>query len=171
MGIETAFLVAAAGSALAAGGAIYSGQQQKQQLNQQADQAQADAEAAAAQSQVEAGKIRAAARKQQSAALAALAVSGVDVSTGTAEQIQSDIANRGEQDALTTILTGSNKKNSIDASAAAMRIGGDNAATAGFINAGSSLLSGASKIGQSGWRSLGIGTAPVVNMDVTGKGS
>ena len=54
-GLEVAAIGA---SVLAAGGAVYSGQQQKKMSNYQAAQAEADAEAAQAAARVEADRIR-----------------------------------------------------------------------------------------------------------------
>jgi hypothetical protein len=161
MGIETAALVAAvAATTVSAGAAIYSGAQQKSAAKAQANQVNADAEAAAGQAQVEAQRIRDATKKQQSASIAALAASGVDVGAGTAEQITTDIGQKGEQDALTTILNGRNGVSRAAANADALRISGSNAQTAGYLNATSSVLNGASVVG-SKW--AGIKTkAPAV---------
>ncbi|EFM2150991.1 hypothetical protein HCQ64_004540, partial [Escherichia coli] len=74
-GVEIAAIGA---SVLAAGGAVYSGQQQKKMSNYQAAQAEADAEAAQAAARVEADRIRKAGRAQAAAARASLAGSGVD---------------------------------------------------------------------------------------------
>ena len=95
-GIEIAAIGA---SVLAAGGAVYSGQQQKKMSNYQAAQAEADAEAAQAAARVEADRIRKAGRAQAAAARASLAGSGVDTGEGTALRIQSDIVGDVEQDA------------------------------------------------------------------------
>jgi multidrug efflux pump subunit AcrA (membrane-fusion protein) len=51
-------MAAIGASVLAAGGAVYSGQQQKKMSNYQAAQAEADAEAAQAAARVEADRIR-----------------------------------------------------------------------------------------------------------------
>lgn len=80
-GIEIAAIGA---SVLAAGGAVYSGQQQKKMSNYQAAQAEADAEAAQSAARVEADRIRKAGRAQAAAARASLAGSGVD--TGKARR-------------------------------------------------------------------------------------
>lgn len=150
MGIETSVLVAyaaVASAAVGAGAAIYSGEQQRKAANAQADQVNADAQAAAQQAQVDAQRIRDATRKRQGEAVAALAASGVDVASGTAEKITSDIGYRGEQDALMTILSGQNGVARSSASADAIKISGDNAETAGYLNATSTVLNSASRIG------------------------
>ncbi|NUZ07657.1 hypothetical protein [Piscinibacter koreensis] len=152
MGIETAALIA--GGLISAGAAVYSGQQQEKMADRAADQAEADAEAARGAAMVEAAKIRKAAKEQRSAAVAALAASGVDVSAGTAEQIQTDIDTRGEEDALTVILSGGNRGRYLEADARLSRMRGGQAATAGYINGGSSLLTSVSAAAK-GWKSTG----------------
>ncbi|EAB3472415.1 hypothetical protein NMW93_001251 [Salmonella enterica] len=152
-GIEIAAIGA---SVLAAGGAVYSGQQQKKMSNYQAAQAEADAEAAQSAARVEADRIRKAGRAQAAQANAALAASGVDTGEGTALRIQSGIVGDAEQDAFQTILTGNNQGARLNAQAQADRISGNNAATAGYINAGSSLLSAGGKA-YSGWKAAKAG--------------
>nr|DAE37947.1 MAG TPA: hypothetical protein [Caudoviricetes sp.] len=146
-GVEIALV---ASSVLAAGGAVASGQQQKKMANYQAAQAEVDAEASKAAAKVEAERIRKAGRQQASAANAALAASGVETGEGTALRVTSGIAGDAEQDAFQTILNGNNQSARLNAQAQADRISGRNAATAGYINAGSSLLSAGSKA-YSGW--------------------
>jgi len=152
MGVETALLTATvASSVLAGGAAIAQGQQQKKMANYQAAQADADADAVRAAGRVEAARIRKAGRQQASQANAALAASGVEVGEGTALRITSDITGDAEQDAMTTIFNGNNAGARYNAQAQADRISGSNAATAGYINAGSSLLAGGAKA-FSGWK-------------------
>ena len=146
-GVEIALV---ASSVLAAGGAVYSGQQQKKMANYQAAQAEADAEASKASAKVEAERIRKAGRQQAAAATASLAASGVDTGEGTALRITSGITGDSEQDAFQTILSGNNQSTRLNAQAQADRISGKNAATSGYIEAGSSLLSAGSKA-YSGW--------------------
>ena len=147
-GVEIALV---ASSVLAAGGAVASGQQQKKMANYQAAQAEADAEASKAAAKVEAERIRKAGRQQASAANAALAASGVETGEGTALRVTSGITGDAEQDAYQTILNGVNSSNRLQAQAQADRISGSNAATAGNISAGSSLLAGGSKA-YNGWK-------------------
>lgn len=146
-GVEIALV---ASSVLAAGGEVASGQQQKKMANYQAAQAEADAEASKAAAKVEAERIRKAGRQQASAANAALAASGVETGEGTALRVTSGISGDAEQDAFQTILSGNNQGARLNAQAQADRISGRNAATSGYISAGSSLLSTGSKA-YSGW--------------------
>lgn len=148
-GLEVAAIGA---SVLSAGGALYSGQQQKKMANYQAAQAEADAEASKAAARVEADRIRKAGRAQAAQANASLAASGVETGEGTALRITSDITRDAEQDAYQTILNGVNQGARLNAQAQADRISGKNASTAGYINAGGSLLSAGGK-SYSGWKS------------------
>ncbi|EMX8598064.1 hypothetical protein AAH223_004870 [Enterobacter hormaechei] len=150
-GLEVAAIGA---SVLAAGGAVYSGQQQKKMSNYQAAQAEADAEAAQAAARVEADRIRKAGRAQAAQANASLAASGVDTGEGTALRIQSGIVGDAEQDAYQTILNGTNQGARLNAQASADRISGRNASTSGYISAGSSLLSAGGKA-YNGWKTAG----------------
>ncbi|WP_276850452.1 hypothetical protein [Enterobacter oligotrophicus] len=150
-GLEVAAIGA---SVLSAGGALYSGQQQKKMANYQAAQAEADAEAAQAQARVEAERIRKAGKAQAAQANAALAASGVETGEGTALRITSDIVGDAEQDAYQTILNGANQSARLNAQASADRISGRNASTSGYISAGSSLLSAGGKA-YNGWKMAG----------------
>ena len=147
-GIEIAAIGA---SVLSAGGAVYSGQQQKKMANYQAAQAEADADASQKAARVEADRIRKAGREQSAAANASLAASGVETGEGTALRITSGITEDSEQDAYQTILNGANSASRLQAQAQADRITGSNAATAGNISAGSSLLA-AGGTAYAGWK-------------------
>lgn len=150
MGIETALLLASAG--MGAASAISQGNQAAAMGKYQADQAAADAEAARASAKLEADKIRAAGTKQRSSARAALAASGVNVDSGTAELINTEINQNAEQDALTTIQTGVNRSRAINAEGEASRISGKNARKAGYMNAATTALSAGSTAQRTGWR-------------------
>lgn len=150
-GVEIAAIGA---SVLAAGGAVYSGQQQKKMSNYQAAQAEADADASQKAARVEAERIRKAGARQAAAANASLAASGVETGEGTALRITSGITEDSEQDAYQTILNGVNSSNRLQAQAQADRFTGSNAAASGYINAGSSLLS-AGGTAYSGWKKSG----------------
>ncbi|EGO7251796.1 hypothetical protein IU821_003423 [Salmonella enterica] len=152
-GVEIAAIGA---SVLAAGGAVYSGQQQKKMSNYQAAQAEADAKAAQAAARVEADRIRKAGRAQAAAARASLAGSGVETGEGTALRIESGIVGDAEQDAVTTILNGVNQGARLNSQAQADRISGKNASTAGYISASSSLLS-AGGTAYDGWKKAKAG--------------
>lgn len=158
----------AASTAVGVGTAVYTADSQRKQAHAAADQAQADAEAAAAQGRVEAEKIRKATRARQSEAVAALAASGVDVSTGTAEQIQTDIGERGEEDALTAILSGQRRSGRYMGEAANDRFMAGQATSAGYVNAGASVLSSVASSAR-GWK--GGGTRDGWDLSRTNRGS
>lgn len=152
MGIETLALTAlAAGSVLGAGSAIMSGIQQRQAADTQAEltrrQTAQEADAAVAQAE----KIRKAARQQQAEATANLAASGVSVGSGTPLRISNEIYRTSEQDAYQTILSGRRAQTAGDIQAGMLETAGQNAATTGYLNAGTSLLSGAALAYRKGW--------------------
>lgn len=150
MGIETALLIGAA--AVSGVSAISQGNQAAAMGKYQQQQAEADANAAKAAAQLEAANIRKAGERQRSSARAALAASGVNVDTGTAELISTEINQNAEQDALTTIQTGVNRSRVMQAEGQAARISGNNARTAGYLNAASTALSAGATGQRTGWR-------------------
>lgn len=159
MGVETILLGAAvAGSVLGAGASIMQGQQAADQAEYQAgiaeQRAAQERDAAVAQAE----KIRRAARQQQGEATAALSASGVSLGSGTALRISNEIYRTSEEDAYQTILSGRRAYDAGAAQAGLLRSSGQNSATAGFVNAGSSLLSTAGSALRRGWRA----PAPVV---------
>lgn len=127
------------------------GQQQKAYADYQSRQATADAQAERDAAEVHADKIRKAARLQASEARASLAGSGVDVGEGSAIKIDQAITRNSEEDAWSTIMTGKNRGASLDAQAQGYQIAGNNAQSASYMNAASSVLSGATQIGK-GWK-------------------
>lgn len=154
-----------ASTAVSGVSAIAQGQQAQAMGNYQAAQAQADADATKAAALIEAKNIRAAGKRQQSAAMAAQAASGVTIDSGTAEVINREIATNSEYDAQIAILTGGTRARQLSAQGEAARISGNNAATAGFLNAGASALRAGYTVG-SGWKST---ADPLSWMRGTGK--
>lgn len=141
----TMFQIAA--SAMSAMSSISKGQQQQDMANYQAAQANADAQVEREVAQVNADKIRKAAKSQQSSARSALAASGVVADSGTPLVIQGDIIDRGEQDALTELLTGVRKGQKLDSEASGLRVAGSNAKAQGYSSAAGSLLATGGKMG------------------------
>lgn len=144
--------LAIAGSIVSGGTAIMQGQQAQAMGNYQAAQAQADADATKSAALLEAKSIRAAGKKQRSAAIAAQAASGVAIDSGTAEVINQEIDSGAEYDATMAILNGGTRSRQISAQGQAAKIGGDNAARAGFLNAGASALRAGGNFMGSGWK-------------------
>lgn len=154
MGIEAGVLAAYAAVASAvvgAGAAYYSGQQQKQtqETNAELTRRQVALEKDAAVAQAE--KIRKAARQQQAEATANLAASGISVGSGTPIRISNEIYKTSEQDAYQTILSGTRAQTEGNIQAGMLATAGQNAETTGYLNAGSSLLSGAASAYKAGW--------------------
>lgn len=149
MGIEvgTALLIS---SVLAGGAAVASGVQSYQAGKAQKEQADADASAREGASRVEAERIRKITERQRASARAALAGSGVNVDQGTALDIDADINQRGEQDALTAILQGTYDARSLRAGGRMAAMQGRNALVVGGLEAGSSLAAG--KVGYGKWQ-------------------
>ncbi|MCB2001689.1 MAG: hypothetical protein KDH93_19140 [Rhodoferax sp.] len=131
-----------AGSAISALGALSQGRQAAATGKYQQEQAAADADAERAYAQIEAGKIREARSRTQSAARASVAASGVEVDVGTAELINQDIFASGEEDALTTVMNGATRARKLNAQGEGYAISGRNARTASALSAGSAFAKG-----------------------------
>lgn len=156
MGVE-ALLIAT--TAISAGSALIQGITASETADTQAELARrqgvADQDAALAQAE----KIRRAGRAQASQANAALAASGVSLGAGTPVMIDEQIYRDSESDAMNTILTGSRQQRSANDQAAILKSQGDNAMTAGFLNAGTSVLAAGAKVG-AGWKSAAVSQGP-----------
>lgn len=164
MAVATSTALAIASIAVAAAGtgvALYSADTQAKQAESnaefQAAQAEADAKAAAGEAQVEADRIRKAAKQQRSMATAAAAASGVDVSSPTAIKIEDTITRNAEEDAVLTLLQGSDRSKRLNQQAHADRNAGIGARNAGRANQASTLLSAAGSMTNygSGWKTAG----------------
>jgi hypothetical protein len=147
MGIEVLIATAAV---ISAGSAIYSGNKQKQAADANAEMSRraGNQEADAAVAQAE--KIRKAGRAATGRANAAMAASGVSIGEGTPIRIGEEIYKDSEDDAFSTLLTGTRRKQSSYDQAGIMESEGRAARTAGYLNATSSLLSTGAKYG--GWK-------------------
>lgn len=139
MGVETALIV---GTALSAGSALYSGYQAREQGQYEQAQADADAQAAIGAGKVEAERIRKITKQRQAAARAALASSGVSVDVGSGEEVQRDILQAGEQDALTAILSGRNTGQRLRAEGAGAASRGQQELFGSVLGAGGALAQG-----------------------------
>lgn len=160
-GVEIALLAMAAGStAVSLYGQDTQAKQAEADANFQADQAEADAKAAQAEATLEAERIRKQGKQQRAQATAAAAASGVDVQSPTAIKIDDTITRNAEEDAVLTILQGSDRAARMGQQATADRIAGKNARTAGRVNQASTLLSAAATYGTNsgkGWKRAGGG--------------
>lgn len=139
-GVEIAYVAAAA---VAAGGAVYAGDQQRKAANQNADIAEQNAIAAQNKAAYDETRHREGVRKLLSAQRALYGKSGVDME-GSPLLVMEDTAGQGELDAL-AIRYGGDIAAARDRSAANLsRMQGGAAQTASYFQAGSTLLSGAS---------------------------
>lgn len=145
MGIEAVMIAAAV---TAAGASIYSGVQQKKAMDANAELARREGNQEADAAVAQAEKIRRAGRAAASQANAAMAASGVAIGEGTALRINEQIYKDSEDDAFSTLLTGVRRQRSANDQAGLMEYEGRSARTAGFLNAGASLLSAGSSYGK-----------------------
>jgi hypothetical protein len=139
MGVETA-LIAATG--LSAGSSFYQGYLGHQEGKYQQAQDNADATAAVEAGKVEASRIRRITQQRRASARAALAGSGVQADVGTGEDIQRQIVQEGEQDALTTILNGQNTGQRLRAEGSAASRFGRNALVGSAFSAAADVTQG-----------------------------
>ena len=140
-----------AAAAATAGAAIHQGEVQSNYNDYLGDQAAADAKAEAGAAQVEAERIRKQAKAQRAQAVAALAGSGVDVNSSTALKIDQTIDKNAEQDAYLTMVGGSDQAARLNASAGGYHQQASQAMSAGYVSAGTSLLSASTNNGK-GWK-------------------
>jgi hypothetical protein len=141
---------------LAAGAAVQQGIETKKYNDYLANQAEADKRTAQSAAEVEAMRIRKQREQIRSNAIAELAASGVDVNSDTALRIDQQIVRDSEEDAFLALAGGTDRANRLDAEAQGYRNTGKQARTAGYVNAGSSLLRGASNSGR-GWKQPATG--------------
>jgi len=146
-GIEIALL---AGTAMTAVGQIQQGQQQKEMYNAQAQQTLNDAAYRSDAATAQAEKIRKAGRAQVGAANASLAGSGVKLGEGTPLEIQKNITQNSEQDALTSILNGKRITTSAQQESQLLGKAGDNAVTNSVLAAGATVAGGWAKTSKKG---------------------
>lgn len=134
---------------LTVAGKLYEGYARNEAAQTEADQqrrAAAESEVAAVE---EAKRIRAAGKRTQGAARAALAASGVKVDQGTSLLIDEDIGRRTEEDAYNTLLTGQRRSRSMNDSAKQSMQSGQNSLLASVMSAGASAAGGLA-----GWKSV-----------------
>lgn len=157
MGIETAAMVAlVASTAYSAYSSVQQGKQAQLNADAQSEQAQIDADNAASAAKVQADRIRKLARNQAGEANAALAASGVEVGAGTALNINQEIYQNAEEDAVMTILNGEEQRKRGYTDAANMSIYGQQQRSAANSQAIGSVLSSGAQYGM--WKASAPGT-------------
>lgn len=125
--------------------------QQAAQFNAQQELMQADQTQAAGYQQAK--RIREQGASTVGQATAALSASGVNVGTGTANDVRQRIGQNTETDALNSILSADTKATAMRGQAQMTMQAGQQQQRAGGMNALGSVLSGASKF-ITGWKSL-----------------
>jgi hypothetical protein len=139
-------LVAAIGTAISAAGSISAGtaQQNAEKYNAEVDQNNAIQARQAAFSQEQASEQQTTSRLGQQKA--DYGASGVDVNTGSPVDVMTDTAAKGRLDALTLRYGGQVRAQADQEGASLALYQGASDATAGYIGAGTSLLTGAGKV-------------------------
>lgn len=152
---EPVTIMMIASTALTAYGQMEQGKQQKEWADYQAAQSEADARAEKSAAEVEANKIRKMGQITASEATASLAGSGVKIDEGSSVDIRKNIVGNAEQDAVMTVFGGADRSARLNSQAQADRIRGNQAETAGAINAGSTVLGAAGSYARGGWKTKG----------------
>lgn len=145
-------IVALIGSALSAGGAVHQAQQTRKAAKEQEALAILEAKQERSAAEIYAERIRRQRRAAQGEAKAALAAAGVRVDSGTALDIDAEIAADSAMDAYLTILGGVNNAGRITRQSRINTRAANQQAAAGYLNAAGSLLSGASNLINTGWK-------------------
>lgn len=153
----TLTVLSAVSTGLSALSSLSKGQAQSDAAEYSARVAENEAAAKADAGRAHAEKVRLAYREQRARARTALAGSGVEVDEGSAVLIDQDITRRGEQDALSAILSGDREAESSRQMAEQQRYAGRNARRAGQLGAVTSVLDGGARIGR-GWKGIGGST-------------
>lgn len=146
---------AAAGTALAAVGSIRQGQAAAGAANYNAQLAEQNAQVAAAQGEAAAEAQRRDSQRNIGKALALYGASGVQTDTGSPSDVLADSARNASLDNLTIKYNAKLRAMGLEAQAGLDRANASNSESAGYLNATSTLLSGASRV--AGMRS-GAGT-------------
>lgn len=131
------YIAAAAGTLMQGASAKGAGRSEALQLEQQAGQDRASSQRAAEEP-------RRAARYMRSRVQALAAGSGAGATDPTVVNLENDIDAEGEYAALTAMYEGEDQARGKEFGAAVARKQGSSAATASYLKAGSTLLSGAS---------------------------
>lgn len=143
------FLIGSTG--LSAASSRKAGRDQQRANDANARQAEEDAEAEKAASAVRAGLIRRGGKRQQSAARAAYAASGVQADVGSAGVVDREIGRSAEEDALNELLHGDRLGARYAQEAENQRTAGRVARSAADREAGGSILIGGAQLAR-GWK-------------------
>lgn len=125
-------------------GSVRSGNAAKQAADDQAGWDEYQAKVSRAEAEAQASRIRRAGRVARGETLSALVASGVKIGEGSALEAERQVMQDYETDAAMAILSGERSAAISTANAAVRRKSGRDAQRAGYINAGTSLLSAGS---------------------------
>lgn len=133
-------------------GSIQQGRQANKAAGQQAAQYEQQAEWERDNAEGEAARIRRAGSVQRGQTLGALAASGVKIGEGSALDVERQVMEDYARDEYLALLTGDRTARNLRASAGQTRRAGRDARNAGYVTAGTSLLSAATMQKPTGWR-------------------
>lgn len=150
----TAAIVAAVATAASAGTAAYSavaaGENAKETADYNARVAENAARDASERGAIAAAEQRAKARQMMARQNAAMSAGGVDASTGTPLDLQTETAGIGELDALRIVNNAQRQAAGYQAQAGLEQLRGNAARTAGYFGAAGSILGGVGSVGYYG---------------------
>ena len=138
-----AVIAVVVGALASAGTAVYSGEQQRKQQSYNADAMEEQARAERMKADYEAGILKRNADKMRARMRLNYLSSGVDISEGTAMMAMAEDAKQAEMDFQAIRYGGNSAAIRAKQEAKMARYQGASAARAGYINAGTSLLTGA----------------------------
>jgi hypothetical protein len=153
-------IMTAASSATAAIGAVRSAQAQQASANYNAEIAKQNADAARAQGEAAVQAQQRDAQRKQGSAIATFGAAGVDASTGSPSDVLADSTREATLDSMTTRYNyqlrslGYSDQSQLDTAQ------GKNAMSAGWVNATSDILAGATKFYEYGQDTYGWGKKP-----------
>ena len=150
--------ISVAGTAAGTYSAIEQGNAAEDASKRNAKAQNTNARVAAEQAQYAADRQRSENRRRLGAQRAAGAKSGIDLSGGSFSDVLLDTSVQGEMDALASIYQGQATASAYQSSARNSLLEGRAAKQAGYLRAGSTLLSGAAETGKN-WPSLNGGGA------------
>ena len=134
----------AVGAGVQAASSIRQGNAARQSAEDQAGWDEYQAKVSRAEAEAQASRIRRAGRVARGETLAAVAASGVKIGEGSALDAERQVMQDFETDAAIAILSGDRSASVSMANATSRRRSGRDAQRAGYINAGTSLLSAGS---------------------------
>ena len=144
-------VLAAAGTAVSTYASIASASAQKKSAEYSAAVERNAAATAHQQAEFDAQQIRDKTRRLVSSQRAAFSASGVDPNSGSAFDVQSDTKTQGEMEALIAIYTGRSASTAHMSQSRLDSMRASYAGSAGYLGAGSSLLTGGANIASIKW--------------------